>query len=423
MTTQIHPSPTLEQVARTVAHVEGLVVLDLGARWTLVTWAGGRGLATGPDWLAQARELIRPQPAEPSLPFSGGLVGWLSYEAGRTVERMPPPRAPAAAPEVALWRAEGGLLLDRRAGRWHAHGAPSFVERAHQTLERAALAPSPPLPAPSDEPWTERPRPQQQAAYEDSVRAVLGHIRAGDVYQVNISWEERDLPVADPLGVWLMLRASNPARRGGFMRWGDTTLLSNSPELYLRVRRHRGRLVATSLPIKGTADARKGPAAADRLEHSEKERAELTMIVDLVRNDLGRVSSRVRAGPRQIVRCGDLWHAEQRVSALLRPGRDALDAVAASFPPGSVTGAPKVEAMRIIHALEPGPRGVYTGAMGFFADGGEAHLNVAIRTATVQGGLARFHVGAGLVADSAPEAEWRETLAKGRALVRGLLAR
>ena len=149
------------------------------------------------------------------------------------------------------------------------------------------------------------------------------------------------------------------------------------------------------------------------------------MIVDLVRNDLHRVAARagVRAGPRMIVRAGDLWHAEQRVRAVLQRSKDAIDAVVACFPPGSVTGAPKVEAMRVIHALEPEPRGVYTGAIGFLADGGEAHLNVAIRTATVQGGLARFHVGAGLVADSKPELEWAETLAKGRALMSWLTAR
>lgn len=425
MTTQIPPSPTLQKVCRAAARRDGLAVLDLGARWTLVTW-GAEGAVTALEgWQDRARALLRAESATPGAPFSGGLVGWLGYEAGRSVERMPCPRVPPAAPEIALWRVEGGLCLDHRAGRWLLGGSAEFQEQARDVLAQAAtLPPEPPLTRSADG-WASQPRAGQRVAYEAGVRAVLDHIRAGDAYQVNLAWEERDLPVPDPLGVWLQLRQSNPARRGAFLRWGDTTLLSNSPELYLRVRRRGGRLVALSAPIKGTSDARQGQPAYDRLEQSEKERAELTMIVDLVRNDLGRVARRggVRAGQRRIVRCGDLWHAEQRVRAALRRDRDAIDAIAASFPPGSVTGAPKVEAMKIIHALEPGPRGVYTGAIGFLADGGEAHLNVAIRTATVQGGLARFHVGAGLVADSAPEAEWLETLAKGRALASGLLAR
>ena len=151
---------------------------------------------------------------------------------------------------------------------------------------------------------------------------------------------------------------------------------------------------------------------------SEKERAELTMIVDLVRNDLGRIAKTgtVRAQPRQLRSCGDLLHAEQIVSAELKPELDALDVVAATFPPGSVTGAPKVAAMEIIHRLESAPRGVYTGAIGLFEDDGSAHLNVAIRTATIQNQRARFHIGAGIVADSEPDREWEETLSKGRAL-------
>lgn len=430
MTTQIPPSPTLEQTLLAAGDRHGLVALDLGARWTLVTWATGSARVTGPDWARSARALLRPDAPPPPrapgprLPFTGGLVGWLSYEAGASVERMPAPRGPAPVAPIGLWRADGGLYLDRRAGAWRVAGAPEFQEQARALLAAAADTPPSPAATRADEGWVGAPREATREAYEAGVRAVLEHIRAGDAYQVNLAWEQRGVPVADPLRVWLRLREANPARRGAFLRWRDTTLISNSPELYLRVRRRGDRLVATSAPIKGTSDARQGEASRAQLEASEKERAELTMIVDLVRNDLSRVAARagVRAGPRQILRCGDLWHAEQRVTAVLRRDSDALDAIAASFPPGSVTGAPKVEAMKIIGALEPGPRGVYTGAIGFLADSGEAHLNVAIRTATVVGGEARFHVGAGLVADSKPELEWAETLAKGRALMRWLTA-
>lgn len=142
------------------------------------------------------------------------------------------------------------------------------------------------------------------------------------------------------------------------------------------------------------------------------------MIVDLVRNDLGRVArpGTVRTGERTVRRCGDLWHAEQRVSARLRPDRDAVDAFAAAFPPGSVTGAPKVRAMQVIHDLEAGPRGPYTGALGVWFDDGSARTSVLIRAAQLGPEGARYHVGAGIVADSDPDREWRETCAKGSAL-------
>ena len=146
------------------------------------------------------------------------------------------------------------------------------------------------------------------------------------------------------------------------------------------------------------------------------------MITDLVRNDLGRVATpgSVQASPRRIRQCGDLLHAEQEVSAELLPQADALTALSACFPPGSVTGAPKVRAMQLIHELEPVPRGAYTGCIGSFFDSGSAHLSVSIRTATIRDGRASFHIGAGIVADSCPSREWEETLAKGTMLYRAL---
>ena len=161
-----------------------------------------------------------------------------------------------------------------------------------------------------------------------------------------------------------------------------------------------------------------------KLSESPKEQAELTMITDLVRNDLGRVSrpGTVRASPRRIRVCGDLFHAEQSVESMVSPGLDSLDVLSACFPPGSVTGAPKVRAMELIHEIEGRARGVYTGAIGFFMDNGNAHWNVAIRTASIHNGIGRFHIGAGIVADSDPEQEWLETLAKGNMLARWLQA-
>jgi anthranilate/para-aminobenzoate synthase component I len=408
---------TLETILLALSSQDHLVVLDIGRDWTIVTWSDHPSfIPASPEWIAQARASLCPRPAA-DVPFSGGLVGWLGYEAGRFVERMPAPSSPPKTADLRLWRCEGSLSLHHPTQTWHARGSAAFVRAAEAALQHAATT----APPPSPQPWCPA-LTGTDTQYQAGVSAILEAIHAGDVYQVNLSWEHEGIPVDDPLRLWLGLRAANPSERGAFIRCGDTTLMSNSPELYLSV---SSAGVMRSVPIKGTTRCADGDAGRLHLWSSEKERAELTMITDLVRNDMGRVAriGSVRASPRQLRRCGDLIHAEQEISAELRGDTDAFDAVAATFPPGSVTGAPKVSAMSLIHRLEGRPRGVYTGAIGFFGDDGAAHFNVAIRTAVVQGGEGRFHVGAGIVADSDPLREWQETLAKGQALASWLGAR
>ncbi|MCK6502863.1 anthranilate synthase component I family protein [Myxococcota bacterium] len=411
--------------------LDGLACLDLGERWTVLTWAGagvtgGRdgdllrwSVEDGGSWLVGARALGRSGPTT-GLPLPAGVVGWLGYEAGAACERMPAPRAPRPLPDVALWRVEGSVAWDRRADRWWLQGSAGFRDRARALLAEVCPPPPPPPVRPAPPP----PPPGAAQAYQDAVRAALAEITRGQVYQVNLAWELVGAPTPDPVGAWLALRRANPARQGALLRLGPHTVLSNSPERYLRLRPTPAGLHVASVPIKGTAPRSSGAEGRRHLAASDKERAELTMIVDLVRNDLGRVARAggVRWGARRLRTCGDLLHAEQSVRALLRPEHDAWAAVAASFPPGSVTGAPKVAAMELIGALEAGPRGVYTGSLVALGDDGHGWLNVAIRTATLSGGLARLHVGAGIVADSDPQAEWRETLAKAAALSRHVLA-
>lgn len=409
-------APSLDEVVRAAAVHDGLAVLDLGDRGTVVTWGRAPVDLSAGAWPEALRNALRDAPGPKAAPFRGGVVGWLGYEAGAAVERMPV-HTGALAPSASFWRCEGGLWC-APGGGWHIDGDARFEAEAAAVLAASQETPPSPLHAGAVPPATEA----DATAYRASVRAALGHIAAGDVYQVCLAWEHAVPAPADPVGAWLALRAHNPAERGALLRHGDTWVLSNSPEVFLTVEPHGAALVARSVPIKGTTTAASGPAGAADLLSSPKERAELTMIVDLVRNDLGRVAvpGGVSAGPRRLRVCGDLVHAEQEVTARLAPGRDALAAAAAAFPPGSVTGAPKVRAMELIHALERGPRGVYTGAIGFFGDDGAAHLNVAIRTVTVRGDRATTHLGAGIVADSEPEREWRETRHKGAALARVL---
>jgi len=404
------PTPTVAQLLRRVDHHAHVASFAVGDAWTVLTWADRPELCTDVQaWPLRVREGLR-KPHASRLPFTSGWVGWVGYEAGAAVESMPA-RTSTDQPPLCLWRAEGALCLEHSTGRWHVAGTPDFRGQAHAALTRAASQAEVPLAPPPD---TEGPR--DGAAYVASVQSILRDIRAGRVYQVNLAWRQTGLRVPDPLGVHLALAEHNPAARGAYLRNGRHVVISNSPELFLRVDGATGR--CTSTPIKGTLPHHTGEAGQDQLRADAKEKAELTMIVDLVRSDLGKIAhpGSVVAGARTIRACGDLWHAEQSVVAQLAEGKTGLDAFAACFPPGSVTGAPKVEAMKVIRELEPGPRGAYTGAIGWFGDDGGCHFNVAIRTLEVEGERGSFHVGAGIVADSQPEREWAETLAKGHAL-------
>jgi len=398
----------VDQLLRATGEMASVACFDAPDGHTMLTWGNGSPPTVGP-WLPAARQALK---SAPPGQFSGGIVGWLGYEAGAEVERMPTPRGPRPVADTNMWRVDGAMHLDPKTRSWSVRGTQRFRAEATRVMARAAAsATTDPLPS-AKRAWSpDAPRVHQ---YTRGVGHILDAIRNGEVYQVNLAWEHTDVPLEDALGAWLAIRRTNPAHYGAYLRVAETEIISNSPELFLEVDRASGRV--TSRPIKGTAPLLPGARAA--LENSAKEKAELTMIVDLVRNDLGRVAEvgSVRATARSIRQCGDLWHAEQTVHATLGPEVDALDAVAAAFPPGSVTGAPKVKAMEVIHRLEPVPRGIYTGAIGWFSDAGDARFSVAIRTATVQGGRARFHVGAGIVADSHPEREWEETLAKAQAL-------
>ena len=204
---------------------------------------------------------------------------------------------------------------------------------------------------------------------------------------------------------------------GAYLQKDNMNILSNSPERYLTISEYNEDFWAQSTPIKGTASRHRNQRK--KLWNSTKEKAELTMIVDLVRNDFGRVCQpgSIFTGHRKMRRCGDLYHAEQSIYGRIKSDLDCLDIISASFPPGSVTGAPKVSAMKFINQLEQQPRNIYTGSIGFLSLNGNAHFNVAIRTITVKDKQASYRVGAGIVADSNPQKEWLETLSKGRAIL------
>lgn len=269
-----------------------------------------------------------------------------------------------------------------------------------------------------------------RAEFEETVRRVQRYIAEGDIYQANLShrftggWSGAR---AQALGLYGRLRECSPAPHAALLCTPERAILSSSPEEFLRM---EGRRIVTR-PIKGTrargGEPRADEAAERELAGSAKERAELIMITDLERNDLGQVCEYGSVQVRDLLRLerfAQVFHLVSTVEGTLRPEIDHVSALRACFPGGSITGAPKKRAREIIAELERGPRGLYTGAIGYFGFDGASQFNIAIRTAILEqamdGGTpqAHFHVGAGIVADSDAAAEWEETLHKAAGLLR-----
>jgi aminodeoxychorismate synthase component I len=255
----------------------------------------------------------------------------------------------------------------------------------------------------------------------EMVKRAQAYIAAGDIYQVNLShrftasWPRCEERGGEAFALYESLRRCSPAPHAAWLQLNGRSVLSSSPELFLKI---SGRSIRTR-PIKGTrprrADCREDERSAHELISSPKESAELVMITDLERNDLGQVcefGSVTVCELLKLERFEQVFHLVSTVDGRLRPEVDAVTALRACFPGGSITGAPKKRAMEIIAELERVPRGLYTGAIGYFGFNGESQFNIAIRTLVIENGEAHFHVGAGIVADSQPEMEWQETLDK-----------
>jgi len=325
-------------------------------------------------------------------------AGLFAYELGYVLEPRLAARLPAGRDGPLLWF---GLFAQAEA-----LGA--------QTLDAFFSARGPPPPI------TGVRAQHDRAAHAGKVGRILELIRAGDLYQANLTFPLRfDYP-GDPLALYGALRTRQPVAHGGVVALGDATVLSVSPELFVQVCGE----AATVRPMKGTV-ARGGDLRADRsareaLAADPKQRAENLMIVDLLRNDLARISlaGSVRTSSLFAVETYPTFHAlTSTVTARLRPCVGLRERIGALFPCGSIVGAPKIRASEVVRELEAEPRGVYTGAIGAIAPGGDMTFNVAIRTAVISaGGEGRYGVGGGIVADSDPDAEYAEALLKARVL-------
>lgn len=373
-------------------------------------------------WTRRAETEARP--SDPALPFSGGWIGTLAYDLGRIIE----PAAQLAAggadddrrwPAIALARCPAALVHDNLTGAWFAVGEPESAEM----LSDLPREPAVPATMPEIGPLSSSLEPD---AYLDAVARTLAYIAAGDIFQANIT---QRLSATFAGSTRLLARRAleqSAARYGAYLELPDgRCIISMSPELFLQLDGRRREVVTR--PIKGT---RPGRSTRRELLDSEKDAAELHMIIDLMRNDLGRVceygSVRVPAA-RTIETHRTVHHGVGEVRGVLRSEIGLDDLLRATFPGGSVTGAPKIRAMQIIDELEPVRRGPYCGSIGYISDCGSACLNIAIRTMALTGeredgrfdrmrGRLDYGAGGGIVADSQPIAEYRESLDKAEVL-------
>jgi para-aminobenzoate synthetase component 1 len=456
------------EVCRRLGHLPHLLFFDSAAshptlgRYSFVTadpfdWlrARGRHVVNRNGWCqADPFEVLgrkladwRAETVAGLPPFQGGAAGLFGYDLCHHIERLPRPRFDEfETPDLAVGFYDWVIAFDhaQRRALLLSTGLPEMAadrrrRRAAQRLREACenLFSGSPLSVchasanTRVEPAVRHTLPGvpgvfsnfNRPGYESAVRRAIEYIYAGDCFQVNLSQRLLHPAILPPLELYGRLRERNPAPFAGYFDLGDFVLASASPERFLRVEDGR----VETRPIKGTRPRGATPEEdwrqRDDLLHSAKDRAENVMIIDLLRNDLGRVcaygSVRVAAVCR-LESYRTVHHLVSEVVGQLRPGAGPIDLLRAAFPGGSVTGAPKVRAMEIIAELEPTARGPYCGSLGYIGFDGGMDTNILIRTFTIGRGWMQFPVGGGIVADSTPQAEYEETLHKAEGLLRAL---
>jgi len=417
-----------------------LIMKSRGRDITLIRPQGEKAVSGNPfDVLGQLLQEYRLEGNPSGLPFVGGAVGYLSYDLGHFIEKLPSKAVnDLQLPESYLGFYDAVAIFDNLESRAYiaSTGFPekgsAWQARAKARLEelkqRVAQAPRLEEDKPS---YLDQPASTQvnlrsnftHEAYLEAVQKARDYIIAGDIFQVNLSQRfEADMPLP-PYELYQRLRKINPAPFASYLNFDGVAVVCASPERFLLL---RGGRVETR-PIKGTRPRGKDPARdkalARELVNSFKDKAEHVMIVDLERNDIGRVCrfGTVRVSElTALEKYATVFHLTSTVEGSLRPGKNAIDLLKATFPGGSISGAPKVRAIEIIDELEPTRRSVYTGSIGYLSFDGGLDLNIVIRTILVKQGKAYFQVGGAVVYDSDPESEYVETLDKARALIQAL---
>jgi anthranilate synthase component I len=387
-------------------------------------------------WIETFAARYRVAPVADLPRFTGGLVGYFGYDTVRYIEsRLGPCRKPDPlnTPDILLLVSEEVIVFDNLSGRLYlvVHADPAQADAVAQAEHRldelvAMLAQATPRPAKrravkvSEDDFVSG---FTKAGFEQAVDRIKDYILAGDVMQVVIS-QRLSVPFsAQPLDLYRALRSLNPSPYMFYLDLGDFHVVGSSPEILVRLEEG----MVTVRPIAGTrrrgADEAQDHALELELLADPKERAEHLMLIDLGRNDIGRVSQTgtVQVTEQmQVERYSHVMHIVSNVTGRLRQGLSAMDTLRATFPAGTVSGAPKVRAMEIIDELEPVKRGIYAGAVGYLSWYGNMDTAIAIRTAVIKDGTLHIQAGAGIVADSVPKYEWMETMNKGRAVFRAV---
>jgi anthranilate synthase component 1 len=425
-----------------------VVLTAKNGRITLHRRGRAERLADG-DPLEALRSLLKEvQPvAVPGLPrFQGGAVGFLGYDMVGHMERLP--RAAhddLNLPDTVFMLTDTLLVFDNLRHRLLVIANARIDKRDSASLDAAydraaltigmtvaklarparppaplSLAPTGPLQALGEDGFTST---MDEGTFTDAVRRAKEYIAAGDAYQIVLSRRLDTRLEADPFTVYRALRTINPSPYLFFLRLGKTTIVGSSPEVLVRVEGDR----VEERPIAGThprgANEAQDQAIEAQMQSDPKERAEHVMLVDLGRNDVGRVTELGSVKVTEFMvteRYSHVMHLVSHVVGKLRPGADAFDVLRACFPAGTVTGAPKIRSMEIIDAIEPTRRGPYAGAVGYISYSGNLDSCITIRTIVCHGNRASVQVGAGIVADSDPKTEWLETCSKARGVILAL---
>ncbi|MBK1640559.1 aminodeoxychorismate synthase, component I [Chromatium okenii] len=393
-----------------------LTLTTRGATTHIWTPTGERHSRADP--LAVLAEILAPARPNPTdLPFIGGAMGYFGYDLARRWLRLPTlAHDVAQLPELAIGVYDWALVVD------HHRATAQVVASSPQRLHTAAAFLATPAPA-CLTPYRVRGAVQSNLTperYLATVARIKQYLVAGDCYQVNFAHQFSVAAEGEPWTAYQRLRQLNPAPFSAYFAPSDCQVLCSSPERFLQVRHGE----VTTQPIKGTrprhAEAQRDQQQAEALRTSAKDRAENVMIVDLLRNDLGRVCATGSIQVPQLFAVepyARVHHLVSTVTGRLAPGRTALDVLRASLPGGSITGAPKLRALEIIEELEPQRRGIYCGAMGYLGWDGAMDTNIIIRTLVHGDGVTRLGVGGGIVMDSDPAAEYQETWDKAAALL------
>jgi len=376
------------------------------------------------DFIGKYMQRFRAPPASGLPRFCGGLVGCFGYDTVRYVEtRLTRTHKPdeIGTPDIGLLLSEELAVVDNLSGKltlivYAEPGFPGAYQKARSRLKELLGKLRTPVTLPSEQPVHSEPAVSTfgEAAFKQAVLKAKSYITEGDIMQVVLSQRMTKPFQASPLALYRTLRSLNPSPYMFYFDFEDYHVVGASPEILVRLEGER----VTVRPIAGTEE---DAALATELLADEKERAEHTQLLDLGRNDCGRVArvGSVKLTENMIVeRYSHVMHIVSNVEGKLQPGLDALDVLRATFPAGTVSGAPKVRAMEIIDELEPVKRGIYAGSVGYLSFNGDMDVAIAIRTGVIKDKKLHVQAGAGIVADSNPESEWQETQNKARAVLR-----